>query len=237
MLGTHPAIPGFRGTRAEILVALKRSQPSTAKELAGTLGVTANALRRHLKELEIDGVVRYSREIRGVGGPTFAFSLTDTGERLFPNAYDDVLSQALDAVRSEQGEAGIVALFRKRWEAVAERARPELAGLPLPDRAKRLAELLTSLGYMAESTEGEHSTLREHNCVVRAVVERFPEVCAAEERFIGEVLGADVTRQAHIAKGANCCEYCIQAASTPDVAAMVQLESPRPPGAAPQETA
>jgi hypothetical protein len=54
-------------------------------------------------------------------------------------------------------------------------------------------------------------TITEHNCAIRLIAERFPQVCAAEERFIAEILGADVTRQTHIATGANCCEYCITA--------------------------
>jgi DeoR family suf operon transcriptional repressor len=155
---------GYRGTRGEILIALKKAQPLTAKQLADRLGVTPNALRRHLKELDGEGIVRYQREIRGVGGPVFAFSLTEAGERL-----------------------------------------------PVEQRATRLAELLTSLGYMAEarSVAGALPVLTEHNCAIRLIAERFPEVCAAEERFIADLLGAPVTRQAHIAKGANCCEYCI----------------------------
>jgi DeoR family suf operon transcriptional repressor len=202
-------IPGFRGTRAEVLLAVKRSQPVATKELATLLGVTANGLRRHLKELELEGVVAYRREVRGVGGPVFAYSLTDAGERLFPTAYDETLTAALDLVREQLGEEGVVAFFRQRWEQIAERAKPELAGLPLPERTRRLAEMLTALGYMAELSDGDVSTLREHNCTIRSIVERFPEVCAAEQRFIQDVLGVEVTRQAHIAKGANCCEYCI----------------------------
>src|SRR6185503_18761143 len=83
--------------------------------------------------------------------------------------------------------------------------------LPVEQRATRLAELLTSLGYMAEArpVAGALPVLTEHNCAIRLIAERFPAVCAAEEQFIADVLGATVTRQAHIAKGANCCEYCI----------------------------
>jgi DeoR family suf operon transcriptional repressor len=203
--------PGYRGTRGELVIALKKSQPLTAKELGVRFGVTPNALRRHLKELELEGVVRYRREIRGVGGPVFAYSLTDAGEALFPRAYEGALAEVLDLVRAQQGDAGVVELFRRRWEQIAETSKPELERLPPPERAERLAELLTSLGYMAEARQGPGTSpmLTEHNCAIRLVAERFPEVCAAEERFIAELLGAEVTRQAHIAKGANCCEYCI----------------------------
>ena len=70
---------------------------------------------------------------------------------------------------------------------------------------------------MAEvsSDPGESPMLTEHNCAVKLIAERFPEVCAAEEKFITELLGTTVTRQAHIAKGANCCEYCIASNDEP----------------------
>lgn len=202
---------GFRGLRREILTALKKAQPLTAKELADKFGVTPNALRRHLKELEAEGIVRYHREIHGVGGPVFAFSLTEAGEALFPRAYERALAEVLDQVREQQGDDAVVQLFQRRWDDIARVARPELELLPVDQRAARLAELLTSLGYMAESGSAADGlpVLTEHNCAIRMVAERFPEVCAAEERFIADLLGAPVTRQAHIAKGANCCEYCV----------------------------
>jgi DeoR family suf operon transcriptional repressor len=196
-------------------VVLKKSQVLTAKELADQFGLTPNALRRHLKELENEGLVRYRREIRGVGGPVFAYSLTEAGEALFPRAYERALTEVLDLVREQQGDEGLVRLFERRWDEIARVARPELERLPVDQRATRLAELLTSLGYMAEarSAAGALPVLTEHNCAIRVIAERFPEVCAAEERFIADLLGAPVTRQAHIAKGANCCEYCVTRAS------------------------
>ena len=231
-------IPGFKGLKADVLVALKKSQPLTAGELGERFGVTANALRRHLKELEQEGLVAYQREIRGVGQPTFVYRLTSAGERLFPNSYDDALQQALALVRTQIGAEAVVEIFRQRWADIAERAKHEIAHLPLPDRAQALARILTSLGYMAEATPGDQATLRHHNCTIRAVVDQFPEVCAAEERFIQDVLGAQVTRQAHIAKGANCCEYCIaEPATLRHRPATVLQEPPAGPTPRLQETA
>jgi DeoR family suf operon transcriptional repressor len=236
-------IPGYRGLRGDVLLALKKAQPMTAKELGTQFGVTANALRRHLKELEVEGLVRYQREIRGVGGPVFAYSLTDAGERLFPRAYDAALSEVLELVRQQFGSDGVVELFTRRWADIAEKAKPELALLPLSQRAARLAELLTSLGYMAEAGGAEGSTLREHNCAIRAVIERFPEICTAEKRVLEEVLGAHVTRQSHIAAGANCCEYCIHPsdgagapAGTPVSIVQIEPSAARAESAALQET-
>lgn len=188
-------------------MALKKSQPVTVQELAEQFGVSANALRRHLKELEADGTVCYRREVRGVGGPVYAYSLTPSGEALFPRAYDQALTEALEVLRERTGVEAVADVFRRRWEALAAERLPELAALPLEERATRLAALLSSLGYMAEA---DAATLTERNCVIRAVAERFPEVCAAEAKFLEEWLGAQVERTQHIASGATCCEYCIQ---------------------------
>lgn len=214
MIPITTSLAGFRGIRGDVLIAVKKAQPVTAKELAATFGLTPNALRRHLKELTAEGLVECTRQVRGVGGPVLAYSVTAAGEALFPRAYDSALTTLLDTVRSQSGTEGIVELFRAQWAQVASGAKDELAGLPLNERAQLLAELLTSHGYMAESTStsADAALIREHNCVLRSVAERFPEVCAAEETFLAEFLGAVVERRKHIARGASCCEYCVREA-------------------------
>src|SRR5687768_11192237 len=103
-----PSLAGFRGIRGDVLVALKKAQPVTAKELAAEFRLTPNALRRHLKELEAEGFVRCAREVRGVGGPVLAYSLTEAGEGLFPRAYDVTLATVLDGVRERNGPEAVV---------------------------------------------------------------------------------------------------------------------------------
>jgi DeoR family transcriptional regulator, suf operon transcriptional repressor len=64
---------------------------------------------------------------------------------------------------------------------------------------------------MAEvSEEGGHDTLTEHNCAIPAVAQRFPEICAAEARFLAEVLEAEVDRREHILSGCSACEYHVR---------------------------
>src|SRR5687767_4630676 len=211
MIPFAPSLAGFRGIRGDVLVAVKRGQPITAKDLAAEFGLTPNALRRHLKELEHEGLVRGSREVRGVGGPVLVYSLRDAGEALFPRAYDETLSSVLELVRLQRGTEGVAELFRERWTRVGSDAKEQLSGLPLPERTQLLAELLTSQGYMAEALgDGEEALVREDNCMLRSVAAKFPEVCAAEEQFLAEFLGAVVEPRKQIASGASCCEYCVK---------------------------
>jgi DeoR family transcriptional regulator, suf operon transcriptional repressor len=208
-------LSGFRGLRAELLVALKKAaRPLTAKELAGQFGLTANALRRHLKTLEDDELVAYRREVRGVGAPVYAYSLTEAGQALFPQAYAPVLTAVLQAVRETQGPEGLVALFRRQWSRLVEQATPRLAELPLAERAQLVAELRSSQGYMAEvvTTGADEARLLEHHCAIRDVAEEFPEICAAEQELIERLLGVSVERTGHILSGCSACEYVVRAA-------------------------
>jgi DeoR family suf operon transcriptional repressor len=213
------ALGGFRGVRAELLVALKKAQPLTAHELGEQFGLTANALRRHLKALEEDGLVRYERAVRGVGAPVYAYSLTTGGEALFPRSYVQVLATALEALRTQTGDQGVEAVLEAEWHRLANEAGPVLDALPLDERVPLVAELLTAKGYMAEvvSTSAGNTedaddaaprvTLRIHNCAVREIAERFPQACTVEEKFVERLLGVPLVRGAHRLGGCGHCEY------------------------------
>jgi DeoR family suf operon transcriptional repressor len=77
-----------------------------------------------------------------------------------------------------------------------------------------VAQLLSDEGYMAEGTAvSDSGTLVEHNCAIQAVAERFPEICAAEARFLEAALGAQVDRREHILSGCSACEYRVKFSS------------------------
>jgi len=210
MAAMTPGLAGQRGLRGEILVELKKSQPVTAKDLAGVFDVSANAIRRHLKELETEGLVRYARENRGTGAPTYAFSLSENGEALFPTQYGEVLADVLEVVARNGGRQAIREMFAERFREQADRIRAELPEASLEQKVEAVATLLTDQGFMAAWSNGQDSfTLAEHNCSVRSAAEQFPEICAAEAEFLREVLQADVKRNTYIPEGCNACQYSI----------------------------
>jgi DeoR family suf operon transcriptional repressor len=165
-------------------------------------------VRHHLRELEEQGLVEYERLNRGVGAPAFAYRLTAAGNALFPQRYEATLASLLDHMVQRDGYAGTVARLESRYDALATQLREQLGGAPLHERLAAIARLLTSEGYMAEaSVNGTTATLTEHNCAIRLVAERFPEICAAEARFLATVLGGEVQRKRHILSGCSACEY------------------------------
>jgi DeoR family suf operon transcriptional repressor len=211
----EPGAAGQRGMRGQILVAVKKSQPATVKELSTFFGVSPNAIRRHLKELELDGLVVYGREQRGMGAPTFAYRLTARGEATFPNRYEDALTELLSHVEELAGRGEVDRIFAERFRTQAEQLKHEMADQPVEERLKRLVRWLSDGGYMAEwKAENGAITLAEHNCAIRSVAQRYPEICAAEARFLTDVLAADVQRLEHITAGSNACTYEITVPSS-----------------------
>ena len=216
MRGAASQLPAHKGLRGEVLVELKRAQPRTAKQLADELGVSPNAVRHHLKELEAASLIVYGREQRGVGAPTFAYRLSAAGEALFPRAYEATLTELLERVTEKAGRAAVVELFQDHYRELTRRVAAELEGRGASERVALVARLMSEQGYMADWQEAAGAfRLAEHNCAIRAVAERFPEVCAAEEQFLRDVLGAAVERRTHITSGCNACEYAISFGAQP----------------------
>ncbi len=220
--------PAYKGPRGAILVALKRAGSVTARELGEQLGLSSNAIRHHLKELEIDGVVAYRREQRGLGAPTFAWHLSPAGESLFPQRYRELLTEVLDRVAEQAGRQAVVAALATRFEDLAHKLRAELGDSTPEQRMEAVMRALSEGGYMAEWHDGEGGfRLTEHNCAIRALAERFPEICEAEAKFLGEVLLAAVERESHMLDGCTACEYRV---SFPDPApvSITSLHEPGP---------
>ena len=206
----QPPLASQKGLRGDVLRELKLAQPLTAKDLSEKLGVSANAIRHHLKELEAESLVTYGREQRGVGAPTFAYRLSPQGEALFPKRYEQTLTDLLARLAERQGRAATAAMLEDLYSDLTRRLQVELEGVAPEGRLAAVTRVLSDAGYMAESdVTGGSFRLAEHNCAIKSVAERFPEVCAAEAKFLQTVLAASVERTAHIVDGCNACEYAI----------------------------
>lgn len=215
MTPISPALAGHKGLRGDILLELKRDQPLTANEFAERFAVSANAVRRHLKELEAEGVIAWTREQRGTGAPTHCYRLTAGGEALFPTQYGEALTDVLAFVAQRSGRDAVRDFFAQRFRAHAERLRVELGQASLEEKVAAVVRLLSQQGFMAAWTvEADQVKLAEHNCAVRAAAEQFPEICAAEVDFLREVLQRDLERDTHIPDGCNACQYTIAVGSS-----------------------
>jgi DeoR family suf operon transcriptional repressor len=211
---------GLRGPRGDILVQLKRTPDLSARDLGRVLGYSLNGVRHHLKELEVEGLVEYQRRHHGVGAPVFVYRLTADGEALFPRRYEAALLEFLEHVVARDGREAAVEVLESHFTTLAARLAGSLAEASPQRRLEVVTAALSDEGYMAEWREqhnGSFATLTEHNCAVKAVAERFPELCRAEARFLETVLGSPVERRSHMLAGCAACEYLVRLDSSADV--------------------
>jgi DeoR family transcriptional regulator, suf operon transcriptional repressor len=203
-------LPGIRGPRATILVQLKRNAGLTARDLAVAIDCSLNAARHHLKELEAEGLVEYERRHHGVGAPAFVYRLSARGEALFPRRYEATLLECLDNLERREGRSAAVGVLEAHFRRLEQELGPILVAASAERRLTIVAAALSQEGYMAEwreQNDGSFATLTEHNCAVKAVAERYPELCQAEARFLEAVLQTTIERRAHMLGGCGTCEY------------------------------
>jgi predicted ArsR family transcriptional regulator len=217
-VATHPrasATADDGRTRDRVSALLLEHGPQTATELAGHLGISPAAVRRHLDALVAAGRIeeRTTAETRrGRGRPARHFRLTDAGRSAFPHAYDDLALTALRYVAAAGGPDAVRAVAEQQLAGLEERcstavteATAGAAGAPV-DRAQALAAALTAEGYAATASAlSGGGQLCQHHCPVAHVAAEFPQLCEAETAVIGRLVGTHVQRLATIAHGDGIC--------------------------------
>ncbi|MGY1591382.1 helix-turn-helix transcriptional regulator [Geodermatophilus sp. SYSU D00708] len=202
-----------RRTRHRVTALLLENGPQTATELAGRLGVSPTAVRRHLDALVAAGRAEERHATgapRGRGRPARLFHLTDAGRADFPHAYDDLALTALRFVAAQGGPEAVRAVAEQQLSGLERRcstAVEQAAGSGAPvDRAQVLAEALTAEGYAASASAiSSGGQLCQHHCPVAHVAAEFPQLCEAETAVIGRLVGTHVQRLATIAHGDGVC--------------------------------
>ncbi len=198
-------------TRHRVTALLLEHGPQTATELAGRLGVSPTAVRRHLDALVATGRVEERHAPgtpRGRGRPARLFHLTDAGRSTFPHAYDDLALSALRFVAAQGGPDAVRAVAEAQLAGLEQRcsaAVEAVTGAPV-DRAQALAGALTAEGYAASASAiSGGGQLCQHHCPVAHVAAEFPQLCEVETAVIGRLVGTHVQRLATIAHGDGVC--------------------------------
>lgn len=202
----------MQSTRREILMTLKKRGGMTADELSEVLGITAMGVRRHLMTLERDGLVQYDTVQRGVGRPSYVYSLTELADDLFPKNYDQFANELLKIVEMLDGEEKIEELFAKRMERLEAVYAPHLGHKDLADQIAELTRIQNENGYLAEweQLDDETFVFIEHNCPIAKVADTCHFACDYEVKLLNKLLDADkIEREDHMFSGGVGCKYRI----------------------------
>jgi len=206
-----PALAALPTTWQTVLRYLKTRGDATAEDLATAAAITLSGVRQHLTALERDGLVTHTepRASTGTGRPRYLYTLTPTGDALFPRAYAELTNELLHYVEDED-PALLTRLFDRRAQRRLEQCRARTEGLPFPERVSVVARILDEDGYLADFTPRDDGAfvITEHNCAVLSVAKRYSLACSSELAFLQAALpDATVARIAHRLNGAHVCAY------------------------------
>jgi predicted ArsR family transcriptional regulator len=200
-------------TRHKILELLKVGGPQTVDELSAKLKISSMGVRQHLVSLESEGLIEHHSEKRGIGRPSYVYSLAEQGDELFPRRYAQLALDLLETVRALDGREGLERLFEARIQQNARRYLARLEGKSLKAQVRELARIRTEEGFMADWRTLDENTfrLREQNCAVYRVACNCEEICVYEQELFNRVLAeAEVRRETHILAGDQSCTYTIR---------------------------
>ncbi|HAC63131.1 MAG TPA: iron-sulfur cluster biosynthesis transcriptional regulator SufR [Cyanothece sp. UBA12306] len=208
-------------TKEDILQYLLKQGQASAQELAQTLEITPQATRRHLKDLEADGLIEHQSAQEGLGRPQYIYHLSKQGRDRFPNGYGEFAVSFLDTLTETVGKQQVREVLRKQWERKAQEYRQSIGEGNLEERVNKLVELRQEEGYMAElhlfkpknglqgQTEGY--ILAEHHCAISEVAESYPTVCDHELEMFAAILPDCTVERTHwINEGEHNCGYLIK---------------------------
>lgn len=202
-------------TKQDILNYLLKHGQTKAQQLAQALTITTQATRRHLKDLEAEGLIEYQSVQLGMGRPQHLYQLSRRGRELFPHSYGEFAVSFLDTLAETVGKEQVSVVLRKQWERKAQEYRHRIGNGTLSERMAKLVELRQQEGYMAELHPVKTSTkliFTEHNCAISEVAESYPSVCGHElEMFAAILPDCNVERTQWINNGEHRCGYLIEA--------------------------
>jgi DeoR family suf operon transcriptional repressor len=216
LTSTQPAT-----TKQSILVCLRKQPQATAQDLAEQLQISPQAIRRHLKDLEAEGLITFTSVQAGMGRPQHWYSLSSTGRDQFPESYDEFALNLLNTLAETVGIDQMSSILQKQWERKALEYRQKLGSGSLQDRIKTLVELRRAEGYMAEyhpyhradppeTPPTNHYVLTEHNCAIAHIAQSFPSVCGHElDMFAVALPDCQVDRINWLVEGKPHCGYLI----------------------------
>ena len=198
-----------------LLMILKMRGTRSTSELAAELGISVPGVRQHLNNLTEDGLVESRQEPRGVGRPAQRWSLCEAAQQHFPDTHAEITVALIDSIRSELGEEALDAVIDHRYRQTRDRYRRELKRVEgHAARLRRLAELRSEEGYMAELVrDGDDWLLLENHCPICAAAQSCQNFCRNELGLFQAIVGKrlSVVREEYLLEGARRCAYRISA--------------------------
>ncbi|HEX6927899.1 MAG TPA: MarR family transcriptional regulator [Gammaproteobacteria bacterium] len=198
-------------TRQAILREIKLRGGASQMELAEFLGVTREAVRQQLTQLEEQDMVRSAPQTNaGRGRPTYRYTLTALAEEKFPKFYDALTVTLVNALGDKYGEDGLRDVLTHITDQQVKAWQPKLEGKPLRRRMDALRGVYFDSDPFTEVRQDEDGAmLIEHNCPYLTAAQNEPRLCSVTVSTLKRLLGVDVERTERFQQGDGRCVFRI----------------------------
>ena len=196
-----------------MLLLLKTKGPLSTNVIAQELGITGEGARQQLQRLAEEGWVVFESISRGVGRPSLVWSLSERGNRRFPDTHAELTVQLINTIRDVLGEEALGNVINAREHKALLRyydVIKEEEGLEA--KVRKFTELRSRDGYLAEyRREGEGFVMTENHCPICAAANACHDLCKVELHTFQQIFKewGTIERMDHVLEGARHCAYRI----------------------------
>lgn len=174
-------------TREATLTLLLRQGQVSASALAEQLNISVQAMRRHLRTLEEEGLVESRAVSAGPGRPSNQWRLTKQGHQHFPDGSETFALDLLESMVTSLPPETLATLLNSQALHKADLYRRQLGEGSLEERVRTLVQLRSDEGYVSEmvpAADGSGWCVNEYHCSVQRIAEEHPAVCDQELQVI-----------------------------------------------------
>lgn len=199
------------GSKEEILNLIKQRGTLQVDEAVELTDLAKTTLREHFLQLERDGYITRDYVRSGPGRPSLQYTLTKTGQALFPSQESNMLRELIRFLDESGNENDIEEFFTRFWDKRFQRASYLMENeSDNQSKLSRLSEMLEDEGFMPEfETEDDNIIIKECNCPFSEVIKETRLPCQLEAKFYERLFNKPVKRTTFIAEGDHSCTYCI----------------------------
>ena len=181
----------------------------SVNELVRKMKMSYMGIKQHCLTLQRDGYLDTWRRPQKMGRPEMVYWLTRRTHELFPSDSNQVTIELLRSVQESYGPNAPEKLLYNVFERKIATLKARVKGDTVEERAKWLARVRDSEGYMAQfgvDEKGGPQILECHSPILN-LLDRYPIIGRLEQDLFEAVLGTSVRRDETRNSGLYECAF------------------------------
>jgi predicted ArsR family transcriptional regulator len=198
-----------RTQRLEILNSLKRSRGLSVNELVEKMKMSYMGIKQHCLTLQRDGYLDTWRRPQKMGRPEMVYRLTRRAHDLFQADSNRFTIDLLQSIQEIHGPNTPEKLLYNLYERKCAGLKEKVKGATVADRARALAKIRDTEGYMSQFTtedEGGPQIIECHSPLMN-VLDKYPIIGRLEQEMFEQLLGTKVRREETRNSGLYECAF------------------------------